>query len=420
MKKILSLISFVSLGLTSIQAQTISEGYYRIRSGNDAYASMVNNNIDKTSYDNLKSGGSGSLYALRLKPRKEVISDPGSIVYISNTNGSYVLSSQGVNTQDITGNLPLEIRNRVGAVTAPSGAYFLYGTYAGATRYLFDSYDVYDTDLDTEGNAAYYTYIYAIGSQNSGNYTVSSKNSNWYFLPIDNNEEYFGITPESDIKVGDKYYTTVYCSFPFQVTGDMKAYYVSGLKASYGAAKLNLIEDGIVPANKAVIIECTSTDPAVNKVKVGVNPSSTIMTSLNGVYFSYIKKSSNGTDENVTENMAKLKNAKTYNPSSMRVLGLSANGELAFVKAADSKLHVTNKGKYLRANKAFVELGNAAETIILNDTGIDTGISSIQNNNVESTDIYNLKGQKVADKGANLDELPRGLYIINGKKVIKD
>jgi len=86
------------------------------------------------------------------------------------------------------------------------------------------------------------------------------------------------------------------------------------------------------------------------------------------------------------------------------------------VKATDSQLHTTDKSKYLRANKAYLMLSGAADTIILGD-GIDTGISSVENQQEESSDIFNMKGQKV--QATNVDELPHGLYIINGKKVIK-
>ena len=422
MKKFLSLISFISLSAVSINAQeSISDGYYRVYNGSGTYVSLINNKVESTTIDNLKNGGSGSLYALRLKPKDEVISDPGSIVYVKkNGDDGYSLQGQGMDTQKLTQGLYLQARNKIAGKSAPAGAFWLYGTYSGATRYVFDSVDKTDTDLNPEGKRTKYHCMYIIGLQSSGNYVQESKYAYWYFSPIDNTGEYLGITPEADIKVGDKYYTTMYCSFPFQVTGDMKAYYVSGLKSNYGAAKLNLIEDGIVPANKAVIIECTSTDPAVNKVKINVTPTVSYATNyFEGTFFSYVKKTQNGTSENQEDLGKNLKNAVSYNSSTMRVLGLSANGELAFVKATDSKLHKTDQGRYMRANKGYVEVANAAATIILNDTGIDTGISSIQNN-VESTDIYNLKGQKVADKGTNLDELPRGLYIINGKKVIKD
>lgn len=418
MKKIISIITILSFSYLCVDAQEITDGYYRVHSGSgDNYISLVNSKIDDTNKNAIENGGGGNVYSLRLKKIEEAISDPGTIVKVKKEAEGLVLEGQNMDTYKLS-SLYLKASNKVAGKNAPTGSYWLYGTKSGATRYIFDSGSgKYDTDLNNEGEKTRYNYIYCVGSQNSGNYTLDSKYSNWYFEAIDNNNTYFGITPEKDIAINGKYYTTVYCSFPFQVTGDMKAYYVTGCIENYGAAKLNEIEDGIVPANTAVIIECTSENPSDNKVIVGVATNKTYANNLIGTYFSYVKKEpGDGKTENTS--MSVLKNVITYNSSTMRVLGLSADGKLALVKAKDSKLHVTDKGKYLRANKAHVKVPNAAETIILGD-GIDTSISSVQNQE-ETSDIYNLNGQKMATKGTSIDELPRGLYIINGKKVIKN
>lgn len=422
MKKILTLISLFSFGYLSTYAQEIADGYYRVQSGLGGYISLVTSDLDEDNYASLKDGKDGNIYALRLKSASEVISDPGSIVYVRDAgNKQLVLESQGQNTYTLSNNtLYLRYSNSVLGKSSDPGTFFLYGAYAGQTRYLFDSGKQKDTDLNAAGETTKYSYLTAMGNQTSGEYTVSSKNSYWKFIPIDNTEEYYGITPETDIKVDGKYYTTVYCDFPFQVTGDMKAYYVTGCAAGKKAAKLNEIEDGIVPANMPVIIECTSDKASDNKVKVGVNATKTYSFSKaqwTGTYFSYTKKSqSGGAIENTSAKMSRLRNVTPYYESSMRVLGLSADGKLALVKAADSKLHVTDKGKYMRANKAYLKLSGAAETILLTEDGIDTSISSIQDDE-KASGIYNLQGQKV--NATSVDELPHGLYIINGKKVIK-
>ena len=48
-----------------------------------------------------------------------------------------------------------------------------------------------------------------------------------------------------------------------------------------------------------------------------------------------------------------------------------------------------------------------------------TGIQTIMMDNGEGFDVYSLSGQKVKSKTTSLDGLPRGIYIINGKKVMK-
>ena len=54
-----------------------------------------------------------------------------------------------------------------------------------------------------------------------------------------------------------------------------------------------------------------------------------------------------------------------------------------------------------------------------NIVSIETGISDIRTDE-ESQDVYNLKGQKVREQVRSIDDLPKGIYIINGKKVIRN
>lgn len=48
-----------------------------------------------------------------------------------------------------------------------------------------------------------------------------------------------------------------------------------------------------------------------------------------------------------------------------------------------------------------------------------TGIQGIVVSNGEAFDVFSISGQKVKSKATSLDGLPKGIYIINGKKVIK-
>jgi hypothetical protein len=49
-----------------------------------------------------------------------------------------------------------------------------------------------------------------------------------------------------------------------------------------------------------------------------------------------------------------------------------------------------------------------------------TSIITVTANSLSKVfDVYNLSGQKVRSKATSLDDLPQGIYIINGKKVMK-
>ena len=50
---------------------------------------------------------------------------------------------------------------------------------------------------------------------------------------------------------------------------------------------------------------------------------------------------------------------------------------------------------------------------------IVTGIRSIYSDQTAAFSIYDLRGNKVLDKGMSIQRLPMGLYIMNGKKIIK-
>ena len=419
MKKIFTLVIINSLCAISIIAQP-KDGYYRVQNGaSNNYVSIVNNKVDDANKNSLKNGGGGLVYSLRVKPKEEVVSDPGSIIYLKRGEKGYILDNQGMNTYKLT-SLYLELftgtrtlANGTVFGSTLSGAYWMYGTESGATRYVFETKTKSQSDPDyVNGETRFYHIANAVGNQNG--WSVNDKEANWYFREIDNNNEYFGITPT--VQVGDKWYGTIFCSFPFEVSKDMNAYYIKKYSSGQTQAQIIKIEDGIVPAKTPVIIECTSNDPANNKITLKSEDeiSKSYSSVLDGIYFCYISRSAKNA-QNENTGMEVLKNAKVAN-SNVRVLGVS-NGKLSLVKPSNNDLVVTDKGKYIPANTAYLEIAGSANTIEL--TTETVGISSIEQDNEQSA-IYNLQGQKVASKGTNINDMPRGLYIINGKKVIKD
>ena len=51
--------------------------------------------------------------------------------------------------------------------------------------------------------------------------------------------------------------------------------------------------------------------------------------------------------------------------------------------------------------------------------GTTTGIGNIDANVIQRFNVYNTNGQMVRHAATSLDDLPHGVYIVNGKKVIK-
>lgn len=101
----------------------------------------------------------------------------------------------------------------------------------------------------------------------------------------------------------------------------------------------------------------------------------------------------------------------TYSPKTIfdkdfgKIWGVTADGKLAKINA-----NTTMKG--LRAY--FVFPVNAAAK--LNFDGETTGINNIETNAAVNGKVYNLNGQYV---GNSLNGLKKGIYVVNGKKVIK-
>lgn len=102
----------------------------------------------------------------------------------------------------------------------------------------------------------------------------------------------------------------------------------------------------------------------------------------------------------------------TYSPKPIdegdfgKIWGVTAQGKLAKINA-----NTTMKG--LRAYFVFPTNTAAAK---LNFDGETTGINNIETNATVNGKVYNLNGQYV---GNSLNGLKKGIYVVNGKKVIK-
>lgn len=404
MKRLLLLL-FIGLTTITMQGQ-ISNGYYRIKNTSKygRYLTISNNKVDETNKNEITNGREGNVYGL--KTVKDVVSDPSSIIYISKdetgkSQWACNIQAQGINPLKFLKDNNAELR------AYPTGNnYFIYGNKGDIVIYL----------VDNPGSD---------GFIKAARKNAYKDNQEWKILPIDNTTEYLGIAPNENIKVGDKYYTTIYADFPFQLSEGMKAYYISSsdLGAATPTAQLKEIS-GKVPAATPVIIECSSLNPADNKViplAESEAPASVSGNKLVGVYFCYAKMKGNTGQENTATNYLDIRNVTKYEESTMRVLGL-VDGKLGLIKATDADLTVTDQGKYIPANKAYFPISASEASTISSASGIllstATGIQSIETPN-GSVDVYNLMGQKVLRKEMSVDQLPQGVYIINGKKIIK-
>ena len=234
----------------------------------------------------------------------------------------------------------------------------------------------------------------------------------WILEKVDDTN-YFGVKPSTNMRGRDgKYYTTLYVDFPFQIKGDVKAYTIEGVEAKnadgyYFAKVKKLAQQGdVVPAQTAVVLECNSTNPADNQLlPTGDEIPETSNNRLCGTFFGatingLTVKDGTGVERNVTRDNIRAFNINTND----------SRNPIGFYK-------LNNTVTTIPGNKAFLVLTNAeaqAKGFVLEfEDGGTTGIETIENSNhsTESGVYYDLQGRRVENP-------TRGVYIVNGKKVV--
>ena len=146
------------------------------------------------------------------------------------------------------------------------------------------------------------------------------------------------------------------------------------------------------------------------KIEAGVpylvmpNTESIVNPTFKGVTISVTTPVEKGNDE---YKFVGTYSTKTINEGEFgKIWGVTAEGKLAKIKA-----NTTMKG--LRAYFVFPTSAAAAK---LNFDGETTGINNIETEATVNGKVYNLNGQYV---GNSLNGLKKGIYVVNGKKVIK-
>ena len=234
----------------------------------------------------------------------------------------------------------------------------------------------------------------------------------WILEKVDDTN-YFGVKPSTNMKGRDgKYYTTLYVDFPFQIKGDVKAYTIEGVEAKnadgyYFAKVKKLAQQGdVVPAQTAVVLECNSTNPADNQLlPQGEETTQTSDNRLCGTFFGaaingLTVKDGTGVERNVTHDNIRAFNINTND----------SRNPIGFYK-------VNSTLTTIPGNKAFLVLTNAeaqAKGFVLEfEDGSTTGIETIETskNSTEDGVYYDLQGRRVENP-------TRGVYIVNGKKVV--
>lgn len=296
-------------------AQLGSDGYYRVKNFKSGrYIIMIDN---KTKGGDISSTTFDLDALMTVKPFSRVAADAGSVFYIEHLSGNqYNLKAQGSDAYATTGR---SLTITVGS--SSQNTYFASATEAGVTVYLYD-----EQYTGSEGR---------LSTQNA-NGGAGEVYRHWLIQPISatNDDNYFGV--EGKVQVAGKYYTTLHISFPYTLPSGMKAYAVTKLDGDLAVWQP---VTGTVAASAPVIIECAGATASDNRLNLQLqNATAPSGNLLKGVYFNNLDVSY------ITEDSYHF-HATAYDPNTMRLLGVTSEGKLGFVKSSE---------KYIPQNSAYL------------------------------------------------------------------
>ena len=92
------------------------------------------------------------------------------------------------------------------------------------------------------------------------------------------------------------------------------------------------------------------------------------------------------------------------------------------IKAATATITCTSVATGLKGTCTVTVLAVAESRSSIGDDDDATGIEDLEERPAVEEgpyDVYDLSGRKVANQVTSLDGLPHGIYIVNGKKMLK-
>lgn len=328
MNRLFTTFLLVSIMFTS-KANLTGNGYYRVQNyGTSRWASLID---DKGQVDII--AGTADLHSLQLnKDTQEILSDPASIVFVYNLAGNqYDVAAQGTSLETLVDN-PIYID--LGPSVNGQGLYYIWGTTKNVVKYIADG--------NTSTTAQY-------GSATI-NDVGTAKYRQWFFIPVSaETDNYFGAVPS--ITINGTGYCTLFTSFAYKpYSPGVKAYYIN--RVGFGMAEMIEITGGI-PTGSPVVIQCAGSSVSDNKMEIINSQDALPSNALNGVYFDYVSND--------------ISNRVAYDSNTMRVLGITSDGELGFVTA---------NLDYIPANTAYLKVpyGSSREFKCVSSSQFETNI----------------------------------------------
>lgn len=260
-----------------------------------------------------------------------------------------------------------------------------------ADKAYCDKWDIQGTSVVKEGswNAYWGKGAFVLSAKDHPGYIIHAYNSNkvgyWKSTAVDEGSAIVlsNTLPAISLNASNgKHYATYCLPFAAKAPEGVKAY--AGT-VSNGSVKLTEYANGVIPANKGVLL-------------VSDNATSATFTLADDADVTTIDNDLKGVND-VTE----LTNVE--NREQVRIFS-TKDGVVGFYKPNSN---ITS----LAANKAYVMAPAKEGALALNFGGNVTGINSVSDNAVmpNNVEIYDLAGRRV-------NHAVKGVYVVNGKKII--
>lgn len=233
-------------------------------------------------------------------------------------------------------------------------------------------------------------------SLNCNNYGVLGESGNAHYK--NTRDTWYGIEAKTlKIKLNEgndhKYYATAH--FPFAISipekAEMTAYTVGSISSESGHLNLEPVAASeTIPAGTGLILIGDKATSTVNII-AGSTETAEADPILKGVNMA----------ETFGSNIAK---------TDVLVLGKDADGNVGFYKPGSAMTGLRSNSAYILVSDA--PAGTEANGLKFNFGGIANGIDGVNADSNNGQVIYDLQGRRV-------NKLSKGLYIVNGKKVIR-
>lgn len=260
-----------------------------------------------------------------------------------------------------------------------------------ADKAYCDKWDVQGTSVVASGSQSAYwgAHAFVLSAKDHPTYILhaysNSKVGYWVSSAVDEGSAIVLSNTLPAISLNEsngKHYATYYLPFAAKAPEGVKAY--AGT-VSNGSVKLTEYANGVIPANKGVLL-------------VSDNATSATFTLANDADVTTIDNDLKGVNA-ITE----LTNVE--NSEQVRIFS-TKDGVVGFYKPNSN---ITS----LAANKAYVMAPAKEGALALNFGGNVTAINSVSDNAVmpNNVEIYDLSGRRV-------NHAVKGVYVVNGKKII--